>query len=77
MSDMKMEGEEIVRVALDPSEVPENLLEVYDDEITIEKYISEKEKKLMDEQQGLEEGNQAGLSLGYFSARLSNTVHHK
>ena len=59
MSDMQIEGSDdqiMFDPALDSYEVPENLLIVDDSEITVEKYLSEKEKKQLEEEQRLEEG---------------------
>ena len=56
LGDMKIDGEEFIQLSLEDSEVPENILSVLDDEITVEKYISEKERKILEKEALLEEG---------------------
>lgn len=48
--------EELIEAHLDHSEQPEMLLDVNEEEILVEKYISEEEQKRLDELARLEEG---------------------
>lgn len=48
--------EELVKVEISPLEEPELLFTVHDDEITVEKYISEEERQRLEELARLEEG---------------------
>lgn len=52
--DLKME-QTVVEPSLDSDEQPERLLVVEDKEVTIERYISPEDQKLLEEQQRLDE----------------------